>query len=148
MASETGWYEKRVKDWDDFTKLLCEITTRHEGEKHHFFYRGQVDDKWRLEPSLFREPIAIFRWVRLLQAQANTQPGSLSSNGRHRHVWPAPGAGAPSGALPFENRYKKKKEDLQRTFEIERDAKNEFASQVHLHMDPSALPASDDWLEW
>jgi catechol 2,3-dioxygenase-like lactoylglutathione lyase family enzyme len=43
---------------------------------------------------------------------------------------------------------REKKEDLQRCFEIEHDAKKEFASQVHLYMDPSALPNSGDWLEW
>jgi hypothetical protein len=43
----------------------------------------------------------------------------------------------------------KKKENLQRCFEIERDAKKEFSSQVRLHIDSSALPEKpDDWLEW
>lgn len=44
----------------------------------------------------------------------------------------------------------KKTENLnpERYFQIEKDAQREFASQVHLHLDPSALPASGDWLEW
>lgn len=41
-----------------------------------------------------------------------------------------------------------KKKEIDRCFEIERDAKSEFASQIHLHMNPSVEPDSDDWLEW
>lgn len=41
-----------------------------------------------------------------------------------------------------------KNENRMRCFEIEQDAKVEFASQAHLHMDPAALPNENDWLEW
>jgi hypothetical protein len=41
-----------------------------------------------------------------------------------------------------------KKGDLQRSFEIERDAKAEFESQLHLHMNPAGLPKPNDWLGW
>jgi catechol 2,3-dioxygenase-like lactoylglutathione lyase family enzyme len=99
MESKTRWYEERIEKWCDFTQLIDVIETRHEHQQHHFFYRGQVNKVWGLEPSLFRE-------------------------------------------------LREKKENLQRCFEIEHDAKKEFASQVHLYMDPSALPNSGDWLEW
>jgi hypothetical protein len=99
MGSKTGWHVERIENWYDFTKLIDVIETRHERQQHHFFYRGQVNKGWGLEPSLFRE-------------------------------------------------LREKKGNLQRCFEIERDAKKEFASQLHLYMDPSALPDSDDWLEW
>jgi hypothetical protein len=41
-----------------------------------------------------------------------------------------------------------KKGDFQRCFEIEKDAKKEFESQVHMYLDPSVLPNSHEWLEW
>src|SRR5262249_26217196 len=75
------------------------IETRYEGQQHHFFYRGQVNQKWKLESSLFRE-------------------------------------------------LEKKQENLQRCFQIEHDARNEFESQAHLHVNPSALPSQGDWLGW
>jgi hypothetical protein len=40
------------------------------------------------------------------------------------------------------------KGDLPRCFEIERDAKREFESQLHLHMDPAGFPDKKDWLGW
>jgi hypothetical protein len=40
------------------------------------------------------------------------------------------------------------KDDLRRSFEIEQDARKEFESQAHLHMDPSFLPDQNDWLGW
>lgn len=43
---------------------------------------------------------------------------------------------------------KDKKDNLQRCFEIEKDAKTEFESQLHLHMDPAGLPEKNDWLGW
>ncbi|MEP7342510.1 MAG: FRG domain-containing protein, partial [Acidobacteriota bacterium] len=43
---------------------------------------------------------------------------------------------------------KNRKDDLPRSFEIEQDARKEFESQVHLHMNPSALPDPGDWLGW
>ena len=96
---KTQWHEERVDNWNKFTGLIGKIETRLEDQQHHFFYRGQINQKWKLESSLFRE-------------------------------------------------IEKKQRDLKRCFQIEHDARNEFASQAHLHINPSALPAQDDWLEW
>jgi len=41
---------------------------------------------------------------------------------------------------------KSRKGDLPRCFEIEQDAKREFESQLHLHMDPAGFPDTKDWL--
>jgi hypothetical protein len=100
IKNKAGWYEKRVRSWPHFIRILGDIETRLPDQRHHFFFRGQVDKNWKLESSLFRE-------------------------------------------------LAKKREDLQRCFQVEKDAKNEFASQAHLHLNPSVLPSSpNDWLEW
>jgi len=135
MESETRWYEERVKDWDDFTKLLKTVVTRYEGQQHHFFYRGQCNKKWRLESSLFRE----------LKKKKNLRDFGISRE-RPGILWPR--ARQPPLPMLFPAIFKEPNLKLKRSFEIEKDAKKEFASQVHLYMDPSALPNSKDWLEW
>jgi len=98
MISTSEWHEEQVDDWNTFTSVINQIEARHEGEKHHFFYRGQTNASWELKPSFIREI------------------NSTTS--------------------------------IHRNFEIERDAQREFSSQLHLHMDASALPDTNDLLEW
>src|SRR5262245_16361386 len=95
-----GWHDVVAEEWTEFIAHIDLISSRHDGQQHHFFYRGQQDSSWRLISSLLRE----------LDGR-NLKP--------------------------------------ERRAQIERDAKDEFVSQVHLHMPYSVLPQSDqDWLEW
>jgi len=50
-----GWCELRLKKWSDFVNLVERLTSNEvNGKEREWFFRGQSNAKWKLEPSLRR----------------------------------------------------------------------------------------------